>query len=376
MSFRPIGLVAAFAAAIAVAAAIYVLQQPDESAYTVDLQLMGEFSGSGAFSFSDDGEKIFATTEPPGSNTPNIVAIWDAKSQAKLGELVCDNLERLHTPHQTSPVTAIATSPDGKIIAIAGPCGNIPGMEYWGLTSIQLWDIESRTLIKTIRTSSYAHYLKLLFSPDGQVIYASGTGGPTVTSTLAIVDVWNVEQSRLLTTLETGTSGIVTGTSISGNGELIAVAVESVDEVDNGRVMLWRTNSYEPLELDLTGVRQIEFHPDNMRLIAGKIDSSIHLVDISSSDIIRQMFAPLKCEHNRIDGLAISPDGRLIVGTGYNMPAIFWRVHDGTALKSLPTECDDVDFDPVWGKMAFNSSGSLFAMHSGTKISVWKMERV
>ncbi|MFD4459130.1 WD40 repeat domain-containing protein [Nocardia sp. NPDC058480] len=375
MSLRSLATAAGIVAIILAITITYVALQRDNVGYSISLRQLGEFRGDSDFSFSTDGETIFATTTPPGSNFYNNVAEWGARTQVRSGDMVCDNLERDYIPFQSGFVTAISASPDGKIIAVAGPCGNYPE-GYTGGTSIQFWDIKSRELVKTIRTVHSAHYLELTYSPDGKVLYASGTVGANVTSTAAGVDVWDIEQSRLITTLKTGRSGIVTGTTVSPSGETIAVAVESANGFDDGRVMLWNTHGYAPVGLDLTNVRQIEFHPEGELLVAGGNDSSVRLVDVTSSEVIRTMHVPLLCEHRRIDYLSVSPDGRMIVGSGYNMPAIFWKIDDGSVSNSLPRECTDSNrVESGWGEVLFSPTGDLFAMRKGLRITVWSIER-
>ena len=72
------------------------------------------------------------------------------------------------TNAQTAPVTAIAFSPDGSLLASAEESDGLVGR-------VRLWRADTRELVRTL-TRSYEDFLAVAFSPDGTLL-ASGGGG-------------------------------------------------------------------------------------------------------------------------------------------------------------------------------------------------------
>ncbi|MBD0372746.1 MAG: hypothetical protein ICV60_18020 [Pyrinomonadaceae bacterium] len=105
-----------------------------------------------SLSFSADGRLLASD----GSLEDTIINIWDVKS----GRL-------LQTIHGAGEVSALALSPDGKLVAA--------GVE---LNSIKLWRVADGKLLWSINPQGDSNHSisTLLFSPDGQMLIASRGG--------------------------------------------------------------------------------------------------------------------------------------------------------------------------------------------------------
>lgn len=97
-----------------------------------------------AFTLSPDGNTLASAIFMPG------VSLWDVKTGNLIHSLVLEN-----------PATALAFSPDGKLLAVAE--GNV----------IQVYDLSNNAMLTTLTDVPNPVYL-LAFSPDGRMLASSG----------------------------------------------------------------------------------------------------------------------------------------------------------------------------------------------------------
>ena len=198
------------------------------------------------------------------------VHLWDVETGTKIKTLADHN----------TPVLSVCFSPDGKTIA-SGSAGwtGIDGQ----IGVVNLWDVEKGTLQKTLRAStpfSGDSVNSVRFSPDGKTI-ASGRGrwydfdneewqgGP--------VELWDVESGKLIKTLYTYTSSV---NSMSFNDDgLLAVGC------GDGIVYLWNVKTRELIKR-LEGhwydaITSVIFIDEN-RLLAASSDGTVRLWDVET----------------------------------------------------------------------------------------------
>ncbi|MEU1129779.1 WD40 repeat domain-containing protein [Streptomyces sp. NPDC005900] len=110
----------------------------------------------GALAFSPDGEQLAAGT------IGGRVALWDGEVKQNLGSLA-GTYGAARPGSRAEAVTALAYSPDGRTLAVAGDLG-----------TLQLWDAASRRPLGGPLPTPGDAVLALAFSPDGRTLHTAG----------------------------------------------------------------------------------------------------------------------------------------------------------------------------------------------------------
>ncbi len=169
-------------------------------------------------------------------------------------------------------VDAVAFSPDGRMLAVAGSIG------------IHLYDPVTLAEIHFFETDAWQ--TSVAFSPDG-VMLASGGLDNTV-------KLWEVKNRRLIDTLE-GHTDEVNSVSFSPDG--IMLASGSWDDT----VKLWDVKDrrlIDTLEGHTGSVESVTFSPDGVMLASGSWDGTVLLWDMTPYTT---------------GSKAVEPDGKLTV---------------------------------------------------------------
>jgi WD40 repeat protein len=273
------------------------------------------------------------------------------------------------------PVTALAISPDGSLVAAAESGGQV---RVWGLRdgrlvatfpvdrnevlclalkgmsrnaassgegmeqavliaagasggNIIIWDLSSRAT-KTVCRGSYWEVNALAFSPDGTIL-ASGGRGPVklwdATTGLFLLDLYSVDFAR--------------GLGFSPDGKQLAVSTEprfgrlsvSLWDLEFGRGMQILRGLASPVTI-------VAFSPDGSKLAALSHTWEVGLWDLATGQLLRVIEVPKGASADNA-ALALSRDGeRLAFSAGTT--AKLWNVQSGTEMNSwdLPPGLVDI----------------------------------
>ncbi|MEK7684156.1 MAG: WD40 repeat domain-containing protein, partial [Verrucomicrobiota bacterium] len=202
----------------------------------------------------EDSDGIYAVVLSP--KRTNILAAASQTGEThtiKLWDLASRQLLATLTGH-TETITAIAFSPDGKLLASAS----------WDDT-VRLWNVESKNPQPRVLTKYYDAALCLAFSPDGKYLVTSGSPQGSE-SPIRIFDL--VTEAEVKPQLE-GHISWVYALAFSPDGRQLASAG------GESTIFVWDFAARKLLD-QLAGhggqIRTLAFSPDGQRLVSGGVD--------------------------------------------------------------------------------------------------------
>jgi serine/threonine protein kinase len=229
-----------------------------------------------------------------------------------------------------------AANPYGPEFAVGDASGII---QFWRSTHELLWSSdEDNDPINA-----------LAFSPDGQILAASGTGGT--------IKLRQASDGRLLATFKSH-HGYVAGIAFSPDGRSLASAGDG-----DGLLKLWRVGDGKLLWeaiADKRAVHDVAFSPDGSTLASASADGAIQLWQASDGAPLRtlqQQGADARC-------VDFSPDGRSLAAGSADGVVRLWHVDDTTAYRSI-----DIQRGTIWS-VAFSTDGAYLAI-AGKAPTIW-----
>lgn len=230
------------------------------------------------------------------------------RSVSQTGEYIPDG----EFPAGDASVDAIDISPDGTLLASNSE------------NSIILWDIKTRTKIRTLRGHLGLVYF-LRFSPDGKHLVSSSVDDHAM--------IWNVADGKAIHRLD-GDGGTMWRAAFSPDGSRIATAQ------DDGSVILWDVTSGRKIrrfsEAHEQGVRYLEFTPDGKHLLTSSADRTAAILEIATGKRLLQVVHHPKVERARatiVNGVQLTPDGSTLITCGYDGYVKFWDARTGKLIR-------------------------------------------
>jgi WD40 repeat protein len=258
------------------------------------------FSKISAVAFSPNG-KILATSDANGK-----ISLWQ---EFAVGDsLPCGIGEQLLTCQgHISWVRAIAFSPDGSIIGSGGTDQNV-----------KLWNTSSGECLKTL-TGHLGRVRSVAFSPQGKIL-ATGSDDQTVR-------LWNLRTGECYKILR-GHTGQVLSVVFSHKGKIIASA--SSDKT----VKLWNISTgecFKTLQEHIGCVWSVSFSPDGKTLASSSDDQTVKLWDTSTDKCLRT----LQGHSDRVRSVTFAPKGKILASGSDDQTVRCWDGSTGECLKTL-----------------------------------------
>ena len=295
-----------------------------------NIQAAGHRDWYPTLAFSPDGTKLASvgadsTTIFHGGH-PNL-STWRADHLIRLTDIGTGS--ELATLQYGKGTDQLTFSPDGKTVA------------FGGLGEIRLWDTESGseqeiplagTVINNVR--DIARVTALAFSPDGKILVSGTQHGK--------IQMWFTATGEALATFvepaEQENLEVISALALSPDATLLAGGSQSqlhLWDVSTGHKLFsvstvhkrgWRIHHDYPAPL--------VFSPDGTILVNGHNSGTIQLWDVKTGDRI----AALDGHTQKVETLKFSPDGETLVSTAQDGTIFLWDWDEAIAGSSSADE--------------------------------------
>jgi hypothetical protein len=207
-------------------------------------------------------------------------------------------------------IRALAFAPDGARLATGGED-----------RAVKVWDTATRKVRHTL-TGHRRRVFAVAFSPDGKALASAGDDEE--------VRLWDPATGAALRQLREHTDSVY-GLAFSPDSRLLASGGH------DGTVIIWDAGTGRALHTlrgHAEAVRAVAFSPDGQTVASGGGDGAVRLWGAAAGAEARRLEPPAPARPARINALAFSPGGQLLVVAQANEV----RVWDVSARRPMPTE--------------------------------------
>jgi WD40 repeat protein len=210
-------------------------------------------------------------------------------------------------------VTALAFSPDGKVLATGGGEPSRSG-------ELKLWNVADGALVRALADAHSDTVFGLQFSPDGAFLASSGAD--------RFVKVWNIASGALAKSFE-GHTHHVLGVTWKSDGKVLASS--GADNV----VKVWdfitgdQRRTTQPFGKEVTSLGFVAATP---KVFVTSGDKTVRLIN-TDNGAVERTFAG---SNDFMYSSATSADGRIALAGGQDSVLFVWFVEGGQLIKSFP----------------------------------------
>lgn len=254
-------------------------------------------------------------------------AVWLAGCGSDIPEIRNRQVRFLKGPNKGCPVPGIALSPDGGTLA-----------SVTGEGDIHLWRLRNGALVRIMQKSrstetsivSLGVHLSVAFSPDGKLL-----AGPDAGHRLKM---WRVSDGKELWSV--ASEAAAHRMAFSPDGRLLAAP-------ERDGVGLWQVTDGAKLRtLTLTGkgigAACVAFSPDGTLLAAGTFGALIHVWSVAEGKTVcvleehrKSVPSHFDATYAEVNGVAFSPDGKLLASASDDGTCRLWQVADWKELHTF-----------------------------------------
>jgi WD40 repeat protein len=269
-----------------------------------------------ALAYVPDGRLVSASAD-------GVIKVWELETGKELRALQGSN-----------NINPLAVAPNGRhVVFISGP------------GALEVWDIE-----KGERLSNYAGIVlsasrrvnALAITSDGQHVIAGREDGD--------LKVWELETGKEVRTLRGHDGGVTALAILPDSHHFISVSKDNTIKVWNleGGKPVRRASNDDGIAKKIVsasvGVKVLVITPDERRVISGRADGIIKLLDLETGKEVRTLN-----KNYNIETLAITPNGLHVVCGLVNGALNIWELETGKEVDNF-LDYDDMEFDNIDGE--------------------------
>ncbi len=260
-------------------------------------------------SLSPEGKRIAV-------NGPSGLRIWDTEARKSLFLL-----------EEEMPVHVLAYSSDSRWIA--------GGTD----SHIRIWEAESGTP-RGLCEGPQVPITSLAFTPDGKILAASGKAG---------VDIWlfQVDDGEpFLLIPDPLNNSTIFDLAFHPEGRLLAIAGinQLATSGSTGGISVWDIFNRKKVVEIPGGCTQLAFDKTGQQLACATVDRSIGIWDFSKQEQVKELTG----HDEAINALAYSPDGKWLVSGSDDLTLRFWdtATWSETAVRQIDSQIKHLAFSP------------------------------
>ena len=248
----------------------------------------GNDNGLFGLAFSPDGRHLVA-----GGGNGSTTYVWD---------ITTSQLTTLHAGPGAFFTTAIAASPNGKLVAAV--CLN---------DAAYLWNLATGQLTATLTSPNQGgDPYAVAFSPNSTLLATGEADNRT--------DLWDIATGSLTKVLKDASP--IQGLAFSPDGTLLAAAGRPTFLWDVATGQRYAT-LYDP---GGRAVQAVAFSRDGKLVVAGDDNGSAYLWNVATGTLAATLTAPGTNSNDYVTSVAFSPDDQIVATADSNGHAYLWNV--------------------------------------------------